>query len=219
MSTLLLKDGQRFVSIGDSITDCGRHDEYAPYGNGYVAIVRGLVQAQAPKLQVEYFNRGIGGDTTCELVNRWQEDVIELKPDWLSVLIGINDCHQYLFDQRTDVGPAPYAKRYESLLAQAINLTGCSLLLLEPFYFAPPPGADECQHKVLELLPQYIAAVHNLAQQFGARLIRTHQIGQQIISHQGAEVLHGDPVHPSLTGHAVIAQATVSGLHDMPNQE
>ena len=153
MSTVSLKNAERLVFIGDSITDCGRREQFAPYGNGYVAIVRGLNEAQAPQLHLEYFNRGIGGNTTAELANRWQEDVIELKPDWLSVLVGINDCHQYLFDGRNDVGPERYAQRYEARLAQAVELTYCSLILLEPFYFAQPAGANEQQRQVFKLLP------------------------------------------------------------------
>ncbi len=214
MCTLSLKDGQRLVFIGDSITDSGGRGEYAPYGNGYVAIFKGLVHAQAPQLQVEYFNQGIGGDTLASLENRWQEDVIELKPDWLSVLIGINDCAEYSFDGRKDVAPESYAKRYESLLAQAIKLTGCSLILLEPFYFAQIADTNGEWRRVLTSLPDYIVAVHNLAKQFNARLIRTHQIGQEIISYQGAEVLHGDPVHPNTTGHGVIAYAIWQALND-----
>ena len=207
MSTLLLKDGQRIVFVGDSTTDYGRREEYAPHGNSYVPIVRGWVMAQAPQLQIEYFNRGTDGDTTIRLQDRWQEDVIELKPDWLSVLVGINDCYQYIFHGRAELGPGPYAKRYESLLAQAVDQTGCSLILLEPFYFTRPPGVDEKQREAFRALPEYIAAVHNLAQQFGARLIRTHQIGQEIVRHQGSDALCPEPVHPWPTGHAVIAHA------------
>ncbi len=212
MSSLALKNGQRFVLIGDSITDCDRGGEHAPYGMGYVTMTRGLIYAQIPDLQVEFFNRGIGGQTTAELAARWEEDVVALQPDWLAVLIGINDSHQYLFNDRAETAPRPYAERYESLLEQVIAASGCSLVLLEPFYMAVPPGADERQRRVLELLPEYIATVHRLAEKFQARLVQLHEIMQQIVEHQGPDLLCAEPVHPNLSGHAVIARALVDSL-------
>lgn len=212
MSNFALTNGQRFIFMGDSITDCGRCGEHAPYGAGYAAMVRGLIYAQVPDLQMEFFNRGIGGHTTVELAARWDEDVIALEPDWLSVLIGINDSHQYLFNDRAETAPEPFAERYESLLEQAVAATGCSLVLLEPFYMAVPPGADEQQRQVLELLPKYLATVHRLAEKFQARLIPMQEIFQQIIQPQGPELICAEPVHPNLTGHAVIAQLLVEML-------
>ena len=131
---LALKDGDRFIFMGDSITDCGRRNEGTPQGMGYAAITQGLILAKAPALQVTYWNKGIGGDTTVELENRWQADVLDLKPTWMSVLVGINDCFQYL-GGRAEVGPEEYAVRYEGLLQKAVDQTGCRLVLLEPFLF------------------------------------------------------------------------------------
>ncbi len=148
MTSLALKSGQRFLFQGDSITDCGRREEFPPLGNGYAAILAGLVYAEASELDIQYLNRGIGGETTVELEKRWDEDCLSLNPDWLSVLIGINDCHRYLFEGRQETGPEPYAQRLESLLQRATDATGCSLILLEPFYWMVPPGTDERQRRV-----------------------------------------------------------------------
>jgi lysophospholipase L1-like esterase len=207
-----LKDGDRFVFMGDSITDCGRREPATPQGTGYAAIAQGLILGQAAALQVEYFNRGIGGDTTAELEKRWQEDVLDLRPTWMSVLIGINDCYQYV-SGREEVGPEPYAVRYQALLQRAVDATGCRLVLLEPFLFTTRDRmTDETAVKGWDLLPQYRQTVARLAEQFGATLIRTHEIGQEIIAAHGPEVLWGDPVHPNLTGHALIAWHLVEAL-------
>src|SRR5687767_12058874 len=88
---MIFEQGQRIVFIGDSITDCGRRDAFAPDGNGYFSLVRAFVTARYPDLGLTWENRGIGGDTTRHLVARWEQDVVALKPDWLSVKIGIND--------------------------------------------------------------------------------------------------------------------------------
>lgn len=202
--SLALKDGDRFIFMGDSITDCGRRNEGTPQGMGYAAITQGLILAKSPHLQVTYFNRGIGGDTTVELENRWQEDVLDLQPTWMSVLVGINDCYQYA-NGREETGPEPYAERYERLLQQAVDATGCRLILLEPFLFSTRDLMDPNAVRGWDLLPQYRTTVARLAEQFGASLIRTHEIGQEILAAHSPAALCPEPVHPNLTGHAVMA--------------
>ena len=73
--------GQKIVFIGDSITDCDRRRGRAPYGDGYVNIVRNLLLARYPAYKLTVVNRGIGGDTTRNLAARWERDVIAEQPD------------------------------------------------------------------------------------------------------------------------------------------
>src|SRR4051794_18296269 len=73
---MLLSAGQRVVFIGDSITDCDRRGAAAPYGDGYVDLVRSLVTARHPELGLSWVNRGIGGDTIRDLAARWDADAI-----------------------------------------------------------------------------------------------------------------------------------------------
>lgn len=213
MSNLALRDGDRFLFMGDSITDCGRRDANAPWGNGYAAMTIGLIQAEAPGLQVEFFNRGIGGNTTAELEARWQEDCLDLRPTWLSVLIGINDCFQYI-NGREETSPEHYGARYETLLGLAVEATGCGLVLLEPFLFVRPEDLSDGHRQGWELLPRYIETVHRLAEQFGARLVTTHQIGQEILQYYPGTFLAPEPVHPNTTGHVVIAHHLVQALRE-----
>jgi lysophospholipase L1-like esterase len=213
MSNLALKDGDRYLFMGDSITDCGRRDDPAfPLGNGYPALVPGLVRAQAPALQVEWENRGIGGETLVELEARWENDCLALRPTWMSMLIGINDLHRYLFMDDARCNPEGYAARYEKLLGQVREATGCRFILFEPFFFTSLPGADATEQAVFESLPTYIEIVHQMAKKFDAKLIRTHEWGQEIIRRQGARALCLEPVHPHLTGHATLAQWVLDAL-------
>ena len=78
---MLFGSGQKIVFIGDSITDCGRCGRAAPYGDGYVSLVRNLVLARYPHLGLTVVNRGVAGDTTRELAARWQRDVLAERPD------------------------------------------------------------------------------------------------------------------------------------------
>src|SRR4051812_30904703 len=89
--TMLLTAHQKILFAGDSITDAGRRSLAAPYGEGYVSMVRNFVLARYPELGLTFVNRGVAGDTVRDLDARWERDVIAERPDWLAVFIGIND--------------------------------------------------------------------------------------------------------------------------------
>src|SRR5689334_13593891 len=88
---MLLTAHQKILLIGHSITDAGRRGPAAPYGEGYVAMVRNFLLARYPQLGLTFANRGVSGDTVRDLDARWERDVIAERPDWLSIGIGIND--------------------------------------------------------------------------------------------------------------------------------
>ena len=132
---MILRTGQRVVFIGDSITDCGRRDVAAPYGSGYVSLVRALVDARHPELELEWVNRGVGGDTVRDLAARWDDDAIGERPDWLAVLIGINDIWRHYGDRPDEaVGIEEYERTLRDLIRRAVAATGCRLILGDPFF-------------------------------------------------------------------------------------
>ena len=72
MNDFWIQDGERMLFIGDSITDCGRRDRAVPLGDGYVSIFTELATARYPERKIEWTNKGIGGNRTTHLVERWQ---------------------------------------------------------------------------------------------------------------------------------------------------
>ena len=82
---------ERWVFIGDSITDTGRREDPAGHGDGYVSRIREQLLVSDPACTTEILNRGVSGDTVRQLRQRWQSDVTALRPDLLSVKIGVND--------------------------------------------------------------------------------------------------------------------------------
>ena len=85
MNDLVFQSGQTVLFIGDSITDCGRRQDQEQLGNGYVRKVTELITAKYPHRSISYVNKGIGGDTVEGLESRWTTDVLDIKPDWLSI--------------------------------------------------------------------------------------------------------------------------------------
>ena len=98
--SMQIKNGQKVLFIGDSITDCGRRDAQRPLGAGYVKLFADMMIIRESAKRVEIINKGISGDNVVGLRNRWTDDVLRNRPDWLSIKIGINDLHGYLFGNR-----------------------------------------------------------------------------------------------------------------------
>ena len=154
--------GEKIVFIGDSITDCGRRTEQdGPYGKGYVSLVRALLHARYPAHGLTIVNRGIGGNTIRDLAARWQEDVLNEAPDWLSVKIGINDVGRLIAGNLADhVRLDEYEATYRSLLQQTPAVANGKLILMEPYVIAPPVLGDPAAKSGISLA--------EVQQQFGA---------------------------------------------------
>lgn len=105
------EDGPRVVFIGDSITDgnwgCVYHykktsaersrtDLNHIYGHTYMSLVATWYETRHPRAGYQFYNRGFSGHKLTDLAHRWQEDVLDLHPDVLSVLVGVNDIYDYV---------------------------------------------------------------------------------------------------------------------------
>ena len=206
MDDFMLQDGQLFLFQGDSITDCGRRGDAAPFGTGYASLVREMVTALYPDRVIAFMNRGIGGNTTTDLKERWDDDVIRHQPDWLSILIGINDIHRYLFnpDPGVQVSPELFREQYDWLLQRTLSETNARIVLLEPFYISLS-SKDTRRAQVLELLPEYIRVVHDMAEKYDTLLVPLHQVFQDHLVYYDAETFCPEPVHPNRGGHILMA--------------
>lgn len=203
-----IRSGERVLFIGDSITDCGRRNEARPLGNGYVKLFSDFMIACEPDKKVEIINKGIGGDNCVGLMNRWGDDVLRHKPDWLSIKIGINDLHWYLRDSANGISPERFEDAYGKILKRTRDeLPRCKIILIQPFYLSRESSIDSFRRSVLDLLPRYLQVVEKMSRQFKTRLIKTHDIFQKLLQHYEPDVFCNEPVHPNQTGHVVIASA------------
>ena len=214
MADFWIKDGERMLMIGDSITDAGaRTGGDAPFGHGYVRMFVELVTARYPERNIEFLNRGVGGNTVQNLRDRWNEDVLALKPDKMSLKIGINDINKHLLGMPDGVGPDEYAKFYDELMNLTKNELGVPMVLLTPFYISTDrTKGHSYRSKLLELLPRYIDTVEEMSVKYGTKLLRTQDFFQEQLKHRDANVfIHGaiaaDAIHPNHAGYLLIADA------------
>jgi lysophospholipase L1-like esterase len=211
--SLKVQSGETILFIGDSITDCGRMNTERPLGNGYVKQFRDLLVAREPAKDVTIINKGISGHTVVDLRNRWTDDVLREKPDWLSIKIGINDLHRTLANTPQAVPATMFAQVYDDILARTKKaLPKCRILLIDPFYISTDRAPGSFRAQVLDVLPKYLATVHRMNRKYRTRLVQTHAVYQKLLKFQAPDLFCGEPVHPNLTGHLVIAEAVYEEL-------
>jgi len=209
-----IKSSETVLFIGDSITDCGRREAHRPLGAGYVKLFDDLFIQREPEKRVQFINKGISGDRVTGLWNRWTDDVIRHRPDWLSIKIGINDLHSHWRgDKENGVSPEKFEATYVRILdCMRAELPRCRILLIDPFYISQTK-THECQRReILKLLPAYIDIVHRMSRTYKTRLVKTHEMFQRLLKHYDADTFCPEPVHPNPTGHLAIAEAVYQAL-------
>ncbi len=194
----------RLLFIGDSITDCGRNNDPEKLGNGYPRLIRDYLAAKNPDTAPVVLNTGISGHRITDLRGRWQKDVIDLRPDILSIKIGINDVWHSLGGKNNGVAIEQFIPTYHEILKQLTTaLPDCKLVLCEPSVISPPQPADGN-----DKLKPYVKAVHDLAKEFNAAaVVKLHDLFLDAIKQRPDITWAGDGVHPSSTGHMLITRA------------
>lgn len=184
----------RILFQGDSITDGNRGRSKDPnhiLGHGYVFIIAARHGAAFPEAKLDFMNRGISGNTVLDLEKRWQTDVLDLKPDLLSVMIGVND-------QGKGVPLDQYEAVYDKLLTEAKAANPkIRFVLGEPF---SKPGALPSEGI---LKRQEIVA--KLAHKHGAALVRYQRVFDEAARRAPADYWVWDAVHPTYRGHQLMA--------------
>lgn len=201
--TLFIEDGATVLFQGDSITDAGRDRQNGQHlGYGYAMMAASWFHALYPEKNVCFLNRGIGGNRAKDLRGRWQLDCLELKPNWVSIMIGINDTWRR-YDRSDPTSVEEYEEAYRAILEDVKEKLGARLILCEPFVVPVPE--DRVQWR--EDLDPKIAVVRKLAREFHAILVPLDGIFAQACTQQEPAFWAGDGVHPSPAGHALIAQS------------
>ncbi len=201
----------RLLFIGDSITDCGRLQDPDGLGGGYPRLIRDYLLARNPATAPVILNTGISGNRVPDLQGRWQSDVIDLRPDMLSVKIGINDVWHGLPGKGKKIDLDEYTTGYREILGQYQRaFPKGKVVLFEPSIISPPqpPQAND-------LLKPFVQAVHELGREFGAfAVVPLHEVFLEVCRVRPDVKWTSDGVHPTSAGHALIARQwlTATGL-------
>ncbi|MFH0938391.1 MAG: SGNH/GDSL hydrolase family protein [Planctomycetota bacterium] len=206
--------GSKLVMIGDSITDVGRAQPIGEgrndaLGRGYVAFVDALLNTVYPELKIRVVNMGTGGHCVRDLKARWQTDVLDLKPDWLSIMIGINDVWRQ-FDLPKQTNRHVYPDEYEATLDELAARSAPSLkgLVLMTPYFIETNRNDAMRQQ----MDCYGAIVKKLAAKHKAIFVDTQAPFDEALKTCHSMTLAWDRVHPNAVGHMLLARAFLNSV-------
>jgi len=199
-----IKSGETVLFIGDSITDCSRSRPIGKgvgLGGGYVSLVDSMLASGFPEKEIRVLNLGINGNRITDLESRWQKDVLDLKPDWLVVLIGINDVWRQ-FDRPLDLNQVNielFEEIFRKLLTDVRpSLSG--LVLLSPYFVE-----INIEHPMRNKMDGYGAVVRKIAEDFGANFVDLQSSFDRYLSCRSISSISDDQVHLNKIGHMKIA--------------
>jgi lysophospholipase L1-like esterase len=202
-------DGYTFLFQGDSITDGNRTrntDWNHVLGHGYAYLIAARLWYNLPEKHFHFFNRGISGNTVPDLAARWDTDTIAIKPNLLSILVGINDTNRAVNGDK-NFTVAGYEEGMRALLKQTIQqLPGVQLVICEPFMLPVGNVKAKWDDYLREVTPrQQIAKA--MAAEFDAVYVPLQDAFTKAAEQHGpADYWMWDGIHPMPNGHELMAR-------------
>lgn len=211
----MLKENSTILFQGDSITDAGRTYSDDPnwvrtptgLGVGYPYKVKQFLDTFFADKNITVLNRGISGNRAIDLKNRWDEDCIALKPDYVSILIGVNDMWRR-YDSNDATTTEQYETNFRAILQKAKDALNCDFIILEPFLIP----ADEGKIGWYEDLTGKIQSARKLAREFDATFIPLDGIFAVKSTEREPSYWSEDGVHPTDAGHSFIARLWLDAM-------
>ena len=211
ISANIKKEGSVILFQGDSITDAGRkrEDENTPnkqsmLGNGYALFTSARLLADNGGKNLQIYNRGISGNKVYQLRERWEKDCLNLNPDVLSILIGVNDYwHKKNNNYEGDL--AKYNADYRDLIAYTKkHLPAVKIIICEPFIIAGGTALDETWESEFS---GYRNVAKQIAKDYNTSFVPFQKIFNEALKKAPAAYWGADGVHPSMAGAQLMAQA------------
>lgn len=188
---------------GDSITDAGRNrEDYHDLGRGYPRYAANFLRQKYPEVEFEFIDLGIGGNKVSDLVNRMQEDFIDIAPDVVSILIGVNDTW-HRAEKREWLANETFEERYRTIL-DAMKKIGAKIMMMEPFL-----GPVEDKLFFREDLDPKIDVVRKLALEYADAYLPTDGLLYSQYIGDDHRTYMNDGVHPTPKAAEFIGQKYV----------
>ncbi len=210
-----LPAGGTILFQGDSITDAGREkvkelpNNSSSFGGGYAFLAAAHILDRFSGTEPLVYNRGISGNKVYQLAERWQKDCLDLKPDLLSILIGIND-YWHKRNGKYEGTVAVYEEDYRKLLALTRQaLPGVTLVICQPFAL---PGTSAVDDSWVEPVRAYQEVAYKLSKETGAIWVPFQEVFDEAIRRSPATHWSADGVHPSMAGAHLMAEAWLKSV-------
>ena len=204
---MIFEDLDRIVFAGDSVTDM---DSAQPVGEGfenlgrsYVRIIDNMLAVYYPNIKLRVTNSGTSGNTSRDLLQRYERDVVSLKPDWVSICIGINDVWRQ-FDSPAMTEHAVLPDEYKSNLEKMIlavkdNVKG--IFILTPYYMEP--NQEDMMRKRMS---EYVEICRELAEKYNCKFVDFQKMYDEYCSIRHSSHIAWDRVHPNQIGATLMAR-------------
>jgi lysophospholipase L1-like esterase len=212
---LELQKDQVILFQGDSITDAGRNKDDNTYNNvkalgtGYALLTAVQLLEKYASLNLKIYNKGISGNKVFQLADRWDKDCLELKPNVLSILIGVNDFWHKLngnYNGTIDI----YRNDFTALLERTKKaFPDVKLIICEPFAV---PGVKAVDDKWFPEFLEYQRAAKAICEKFGAVFVPFQSVYDEAIKRAPAAFWTSDGVHAALPGAQLMANAWMAAV-------
>ncbi len=211
----MIEAGNVVLFQGDSITDAGRNkgqedkpNEARTMGTGYVLLTAAQILARRRDPSLKIYNRGISGNKVYQLAARWDKDCLALKPNLLSILIGVNDLWHKLNGQYAGTVEV-YEKDYRALLERTRKeLPQVKLVICEPFVLRCGAVTD----KWFPEFDSYRAAAQRVATSFNATFVPFQSMFDEATKDAPPAYWAADGVHPTMAGAALMAKTWLDAV-------
>lgn len=206
---------------GDSITDCGRNrEEITSIGVGYAHMVKGHLGCEYPG-KYEFVNKGISGNRIVDVYARIKADIINLKPDYMSLLIGVNDVWHELGGQHNGIKADKFEKIYDMLIAEVLEaLPNVKIVIFEPFVLegsstrATKEEPNRWDYFRTEV-PLRATAAKRIAEKYNIPFVELQSLFDNACEQAPTSYWLSDGVHPTPMGHWLIKNAWMNAFKEL----
>lgn len=205
---MIFKNNDRIVFAGDSVTDMGSacpvgEGMFDNLGKGYVRMIENIIASWYPELNVRITNSGVTGNTSRDLLVRFDRDVIDLKPQFVSICIGINDVWRQ-FDSPAFSECMVTIEEYENNLEEMIlkvkdKVKG--IFICTPYYIEP--NGEDMMRKRMD---EYGAVCKKLAKRYDCEFVDFQTMYDKFCKYKHSSFIAWDRVHPNQIGATLMAK-------------
>ena len=202
---------------GDSITDSGRDkkkteaNNVACMGSGYALVAGSRLLVDHPEKKLQIYNKGISGNKVYQLADRWDEDCLSLKPNVLSIFVGVNDYWHTLNPKTPYTGTIEtYRTDYKKLIDRTkAALPDVKLIICEPYAIN---GVKSVTDAWYPKFPEFQVAAREIAEQYGAAFVPFQAVVDKALKQAPGNYWSNDGVHPNMAGITLLAHAWLEAV-------